>query len=281
MSTNFPITSIDTATTIGEGADNVSTTTDAEWSGAGNNLPVTATTGFPTTSGFVQVVGGGNTGVFKYLGLTAATSLNSTTYVSGTDTTYPSGSTVKLVPSWQLFKNVIDSVLALEAKVGIDSSAVAASHDKKIATAETDITALEAANTAKTSSARAYRDSNQSIGNATWTKVTLGSESWDTLTEFSSSRFTAAATGKYQVNGQVEFNAHVDGYHRLCAIYVNGVAVATGRDFTLSDYAPSAPSVSDILNLTAADYVELYCYQNKGGTALGSPSARLSIHRLS
>ena len=137
------------------------------------------------------------------------------------------------------------------------------------------------------SRARAYRTtSNQSVSSASWVKVQLNVEDYDTRNEFDSAtnyRFIADAAGYYQVDAASTILSLGDGKIFGIAIYKNGSAVAVGRELTGSANNAVA-NISTSIYLTAGEYLELYVYQNSGSSAnivTGSQYTYMSIHRLS
>ena len=121
----------------------------------------------------------------------------------------------------------------------------------------------------QTTAVRAYRTTSaQTIGNASWTKVQLNAESYDSLGEFDSTtnyRFTATGAGYYHITGSINWELNATG-QRATSIYKNGTLVSSG-DFRNAAAAVVADItiVADILYLVANDYIELYGYQNSGG----------------
>ena len=112
----------------------------------------------------------------------------------------------------------------------------------------------------------AYLSSNQSIGNASWTKVTWDAETYDTDSAFASNKFTVPSgkDGKYFVYTSTCFTANTTG-QRLASLYVNGSERRriTGINGSGSNQAFSADGA--VLELSASDYVEVYVYQDRGG----------------
>lgn len=112
---------------------------------------------------------------------------------------------------------------------------------------------------------RAYRDSsNQSFSQATWTKVQLNAETFDTANAFDSTtnyRFTPLTAGYYQFNASLKVNKTGQSL-TACSIYKNGVNTSkmyewtnTGTDFTMGG--------ADLIYLNGStDYAELYVYDN-------------------
>ena len=123
-----------------------------------------------------------------------------------------------------------------------------------------------------TPSFRVRSTAGQSISNTTWTKVEWNTEDKDTDSAFSSNRFTVPSGegGLYffqwsiENNGKVASNAYYD-----VAFYKNGSNDTTIR----SRQNPTTTGTYDVYNnggggivLAAGDYVELFYYQNTGGS---------------
>ena len=88
------------------------------------------------------------------------------------------------------------------------------------------------------------------------TKVTLGTEAFDTNSNFASDRFTPTVAGYYQINGGVYMNGtgvNAGG----CALYKNGAVFAWGNYLTNSGQAQS--NVASIVFMNGStDYIELF-----------------------
>jgi hypothetical protein len=99
----------------------------------------------------------------------------------------------------------------------------------------------------------------QSVPSATWTKVTLGNEIFDTDNCFASSRFTPTVAGYYQVNGVVRgVSASNNVTSTGAAIYKNG-AIYTLSNSASGGISGLANAVSGLVYLNGStDYVELY-----------------------
>lgn len=108
----------------------------------------------------------------------------------------------------------------------------------------------------------AYRAAAQNAGNATFAIVNFDTELFDTNNNFDVStnigRYTAPVAGFYQFNARVGTNQG-SGTHRLLAsLYQNGVEVSRGNDVQAGFFNGS--QVSDLLQLAAGDYVEVYTF---------------------
>lgn len=110
--------------------------------------------------------------------------------------------------------------------------------------------------------ARAYRNGNVTgITDAANVKIQLNAESYDPNNNFDTSsnyRYTVPITGYYMVNASADlYGTGLANGH--CAIFINGSIAAQGSFVTVA--ATEAQStVSDIIYLTAGQYVELYVY---------------------
>ncbi len=101
----------------------------------------------------------------------------------------------------------------------------------------------------------AYQATNQSIPSATQTKVTVGTEEFDTNSNFASSRFTPTVAGYYQINGSVQTNGSQQ--YLSTSIFKNGTLYKYGS-FGTTMYQSSVSSLVYLNGST--DYVELYTY---------------------
>ena len=133
------------------------------------------------------------------------------------------------------------------------------------------------------SKARAYQSSQQSIDSGDATKINLQTENYDVNSEFANSRFTAKIAGYYQVNASILWLASADTKVCQTQIRVKGdVAAADAKRSPGTGYISS--NISDIVYLDVDDYVEMYGYQDSGGSVNlnnNSQSTFMSVHRLS
>ena len=110
-------------------------------------------------------------------------------------------------------------------------------------------------------------DAGQTISTSTFTKVTLGTENWDTNNNFASSRFTPTVAGYYQVNASINYAGTALGGNVIIAIYKNGGEVYRGNRIT-SSAAGAETGIVGCVQLSmngSTDYIELYTFQNSGG----------------
>lgn len=113
----------------------------------------------------------------------------------------------------------------------------------------------------------AYPSVDQSFSGSTWTKVTFGTEGFDTNSNFASSRFTPTVAGYYQINASI-FLSYTSSAPSiiLTAIYKNGSGYRSGYSANAGGSASGpygAFQISDIVYLNGStDYVEIYVWSN-------------------
>jgi len=113
----------------------------------------------------------------------------------------------------------------------------------------------------------AYRAGpNQALTTATFTKVQLNAEDFDTNNNFDSStnyRFTPTVAGYYQISGSVGLTG--TNTRIICSIYKNGSAYFRGIDASAN---LSQVNISGLVYFNGStDYVELYAYGTFVGTS--------------
>ena len=117
----------------------------------------------------------------------------------------------------------------------------------------------------------AYTDADtQSISNATWTKVVLDTEEFDTASCFDSStnyRFTPTVAGYYQINAAVTYAVPASTAGAGAVIYKNGSGLCWGTASGTSNMFPTAFLSSLIYLNGSTDYIELYIYNGTGATS--------------
>ena len=119
-----------------------------------------------------------------------------------------------------------------------------------------------------TPSFQAKLASDQTIGTASWTKLSFATESWDTDGTFASNKFTPAVAGKYQFNIIAMFlNANTEAHRYMLALYKNGSYHVSVGDLASNDNAAGDPTncFSMPIESDDDDYFEAYIYQNTGG----------------
>ena len=108
-------------------------------------------------------------------------------------------------------------------------------------------------------------DSNQSINNDTTTKVTFNNETFDSASAFASDKFTVPSGqgGKYFIYASVAWNNDDNG-RRAVFLHKNGSEVKRLYETDAGSLDAAHVSAGALLNLSASDYIEVYCYQTTG-----------------
>ena len=105
----------------------------------------------------------------------------------------------------------------------------------------------------------------QSLPNAVYTKVTLGTEEFDTNSNFASSTFTPTVEGYYIITGSVVVQSAASAV--IAAIYKNGSSVAEGTALPASGIFSATATTSLVVYCNGStDYIDLYAYQGSGGS---------------
>ena len=116
---------------------------------------------------------------------------------------------------------------------------------------------------------RSASDGQQTIAGDTNTKILLPTELYDTASAFASSKFTVPSGkgGYYYLQGKLrdDFN---DNYTRQLMIYKNGSNLIQSREYS-NGTTRHYTHVSGVFNLSASDYIELYCYHGNSGINRG------------
>jgi hypothetical protein len=114
----------------------------------------------------------------------------------------------------------------------------------------------------------AYASAAQTVTNGTFTKVTFGTEQFDTNSNFDSSRFTPTVAGYYQVSYTLFGGGSANIVRSIGIIYKNGAPL--GRDFDLTISATANPFILTGGKLVymngTTDYLEIYCLLSGSGT---------------
>ena len=117
----------------------------------------------------------------------------------------------------------------------------------------------------------AYLNANTSISSGSLTKLTINGEYWDTDNAFGSSKFTVPSgqSGKYHFTAGIHIQDHTSG-RTQAAIYKNGSIVATDTGMAqLRTIHHEGDTTYAFMswngNLSASDYIELFC-EHSGGS---------------
>jgi hypothetical protein len=101
----------------------------------------------------------------------------------------------------------------------------------------------------------------QTVTTATYTKVNLGTENFDTNSNFASSRFTPTIAGYYFINGTVYSVSTTAATYVWALIYKNGSAASYGNLNVPASTVDGISTVTGLIYLNGStDYVEMYCY---------------------
>ena len=124
-----------------------------------------------------------------------------------------------------------------------------------------------------TPSFSAYRASGeQSVPDATWTKVEFPNEHWDSDSAFDTTNdkfiVPSGEGGKYLFNYAARGESLDAGEHAMLRLYKNGSALDETRTngYAAVDNQQVYIRGSAMLALAAADYIELWAYQNEGAS---------------
>jgi hypothetical protein len=128
----------------------------------------------------------------------------------------------------------------------------------------TDMDFTWAAATSPMPTYSAYAATNQSISTSTWTKITFGTEEWDTNSNFASSRFTPTVAGYYTIAGRVDLSGLVAATTAYLALYKNGANYKTLASFTYSFNSIGFGGGTTVYMNGSTDYIELYAFVNAG-----------------
>ena len=113
----------------------------------------------------------------------------------------------------------------------------------------------------------AHSASNQTISNNTYTKVTLGTEIFDSDGKFASDKFTPTVAGKYFVYGSVRLQVEASQMQfGQTAIYKNGSIYAERIiDFRNNNGTQMNVDIATTIDMDSDDYIELYAKILYGG----------------
>ena len=135
---------------------------------------------------------------------------------------------------------------------------------------------------------RVTKNDAQSIPNATATIVQYDDEVFDNLGEFATYEFTAKETGYYLVTASLQSAIVVLTVNQYwyISIYKNGAKYNSGfRDVAdQSNNRARQSTITDIVYLTATQYIDIRVYHNQGAGLNTSADAiynYFSVHRLS
>jgi len=140
-----------------------------------------------------------------------------------------------------------------------------------VASGGTGGTSFSAAGLSNTPSFSVKLSANQTISNASDTKITLDTENWDTDSAFASNKFTcpSGGAGKYLFVFSARTDLAIDT-QAYCYVFKNGSQILESTTGTVKPNATCTAHMtgSVIVDLAVSDYIELYIYQNSGSSQL-------------
>jgi len=104
----------------------------------------------------------------------------------------------------------------------------------------------------------AYADTAQTVTSNVFTKVTFGTEEFDTNNNFASSRFTPTVAGYYQINANIYCKASSSISNVAIAFYKNGSAFIFPMGIAVSTGEPLISSSCLVYFNGSTDYLEVY-----------------------
>ena len=128
-----------------------------------------------------------------------------------------------------------------------------------------------------------YSSANQTIANDTDTKLTIGTEVFDTDSAFASSTFTVPSgkAGKYFFGGQCRISTLNDQSTIQLMVFKNGSNLDRSKTKILSSASSSmAITVMLMEDCSAGDTFELYVYQDAGSETANSGHTTFYGYRL-
>ena len=110
----------------------------------------------------------------------------------------------------------------------------------------------------------AYKTSNQTISNDTFTKITFDAEQLDSDTKYdtSNSRFTPTVAGYYFIGAIWRYDTATDFDNGRFVLYRNGSSII---QTSIVNNQANGTTFSAIIYSDADDYFEMYGRQNSGG----------------
>lgn len=129
---------------------------------------------------------------------------------------------------------------------------------------------------------RALSSVQQNLTTSTWTKIALGTETFDTANAFDSTtnyRFQPTVAGYYQLQGNIVYNSATASItFTSIAVYKNGTGYGSGTyDSGLSANTAFSAGISELVYLNGStDYIEMYGYVTGTSPYISSGNATFS-----
>jgi len=119
----------------------------------------------------------------------------------------------------------------------------------------------------------AYSSSSTTIPDSSFTKITYGTEDFDTNNNFASSTFTPTVAGYYQINANFRFGTAFAATQQSILIYKNGAVWSRGGGGgTTGLFGYLTVSTLVYCNGTT-DYIEVFGFQNSGSSVTNDNSS--------
>lgn len=119
-----------------------------------------------------------------------------------------------------------------------------------------------------------YRNAAYNWGSGAFAKISFDTEVFDTNSNFDSTtnyRYTAPVNGFYQFNARTYTSVGSGGNAYIISIYKNGVQYANGTgNIQGAGTSGFGLALSEFMQLTAGDYIEIYVYGNGNAGATGT-----------
>ena len=129
---------------------------------------------------------------------------------------------------------------------------------------------------------RARRGSNQTVSNATATKILFDAEDYDTNSAYDTAngRFTVPSGegGKYLITANLRFNSATSNRNALDIKINNSSANTTASEWTSGQYGTLILTTTYVLS--AGDYIDVEYYQSSGGNIEVRTESFFSAHKL-
>jgi hypothetical protein len=110
----------------------------------------------------------------------------------------------------------------------------------------------------------AYASSGVSLPNGVFTKILFQVENFDTNNNFASSRFTPTVAGYYQINSGVAII--ISAGVSIISLAKNGSTIHIGNQAINSSIGIQVTVSALVYMNGTTDYLEIFFYQNSGGT---------------
>ena len=110
------------------------------------------------------------------------------------------------------------------------------------------------------------KNAGQAIASSTLTKVTWQTEEYDVGSNFASDKFTAPVAGKYFMNVYLTWQTMVAGAGIGLVWYKNGSLFRHAHQQSTEINITFGMQTSNVFDLAANDYLEIYCDQGSGGS---------------